>query len=368
MADKPINVLVLGCLGPNQNRILSLAKAVNRVVYAYTEFHPAQILLEGIVQVAIPRRNMSQLIEYLLIKYEINVIYSLLNSHDESTEITIELLDLGLGIPIVRHYKEHPCYPTLEEKKVLLETAGQIYINQESFEYFHSVYGVDQSTAHCLDADMISGQYMTDKFQKKLSDDDNKPHLMVAGSLSTMRDRLDMRELCIEMNKREVYVHLYGNMVNEDQHGYQILRDKGTQMKYEELATSLKYVTLHSFISPEMFAYEWSRYDAGFMHAILPSSHLTAQFEEINMPYRYSAYLSAGLPICVPDSGQTAMRRFVVENNIGFEFGDYDDLSDILYDKTNLRATQKYVLERRTEFSFDYSVNKLVNILNKYSL
>ncbi|WP_462253246.1 hypothetical protein [Ferruginibacter sp.] len=368
MSAKPLNILVLGCLGPNQNRISSLAKTVNRVIYAYTEFNPSQILLDDIIQVAIPRRNMSAFIEYISIRYEINVIYSLLNSHDESTEATIELIESGLKIPIIRHYKEHPCFPTVEEKKVLTETAGQIYINQESFNYFHSVYGVDKSTAHYLDADMISKQYMTDNFQSKLSAEDGKPHLLIAGSMSALNDRLDVRELCSEMDKRNICVHLYGNMVSENSEGYQIFYDKATALEYQKLTTTLKNTTLHSFITPEMFAFEWSKYDAGFMHSSVPSSHPTSQFEELNMPYRYTAYLCAGLPICIPSVGQSAMKRFVGENKIGFSFKDYDELSNILHDRTLLKTSEKRIRERRTDFSFEFSVNKLIDILSKYSL
>lgn len=360
----------MGCIGPNQNRLSLLARDANvrHVIYAYTKFHPNQLLLDSISQVAIPKENITEFIKSIVLKHEINIIYSLLNAHDESTEVTIELLDSGIEIPIVRHYKEHPCFPTVEEKRVLTETAGQIYINRESFEYFRSVYGVNESTAHILDADMISACYMTDNLQGKLSAVDGRPHLLVAGSISVLNDRLDVRELCVEMNRRNVCVHLYGNMVGEDSEGSQTFNDKDATLAYQELTETLNTITLHSYIKPETFAFEWSKYDAGFMHAPVPASHPTAQFEEINMPYRYTAYICAGLPICVPKFGQSAMKKFIEENNLGFAYDSYEELSELLHKQEVLQLYLEGVIQRRKEFSFEFSIPKLVEILSKYSL
>ena len=170
------------------------------------------------------------------------------------------------------------------------------------------------------------------------------------------------------MNKRNVCVHLYGSMVSENSEGFQIFNDKQTQLEYQRLAASSHNTFLHSFISPEKFTSEWSKYDVGFMHASVSSSHPSAKFEEINLPYRYSAYLCAGLPICVPNIGQSAMKRFIRENNIGFSFKNYDELSEILHDRLFLKSCNERIIKNRREFSFEFSANKLVEILSKYSL
>ncbi len=61
------------------------------------------------------------------------------------------------------------------------------------------------------------------------------------------------------------------------------------------------------------------------------------------------------------------MKRFINDNSIGFCFKDYDELSDILYNKNHPKI-QNIVKDKRTEYSFDFSVNKLVAILEKYAL
>lgn len=362
-----LRILVLGSLGPNQDRILALSKHVSHLVFAYTEFHPNLLHLDPQLEcVAAARRNLAPQIRSLIARHGINVVYSLLNAPDESTEATLELLDEGLEVPIVRHYKEHPCLPTLEERRVLLETAGQIYINNESFEYFRSAYQVRASSAHIMDADMISERYMSDDFALKEHTSDGKPHLLVAGGMSILNDRLDVRDLCFEMNRQEIHVHLYGYMAREHENRL-IVGDPDTKRSYEELQERLPYVHWHQYISPRHFCEVWSRYDAGFMHPRVDRTDKAARFEELNLPQRYTAYLAAGLPLAVCREGQSAMKRFVEEKQIGFVYSDYEELGEILHDRSYILALNGQVRAKRKEFSFEASADHLARILECYA-
>lgn len=363
-----MRVLVLGSLGPNHDRIGALCTRVQGVVYAYSEFHPTIVRLENALAcVPLARRNLVAQLRYLLVRHDITVVYSLLNAADGSTEATQELLDDHAGVPVVRHYKEHPCVPTLEERRVLLESDGQIYINEASYDYFRNVYGVRPESAHLMDADMIAEGYMTDDFMPKRRLEDGQPHLLVAGGMSTSNDRLDVRELCVEMDRRGVHVHLYGYMVGKDQDGTTRVGDSGTREAYEKLAAGLTYMHLHDYVQPPQFCREWSVYDAGFMHPRVHPHSTEAPFEEMNMPYRYTAYLAAGLPLIVPQVGQRAMRALVENAEVGVAYADYNDLADALYDEEQMGILSMKVRRRRHEFSFDHSADALVDILHKYS-
>lgn len=362
-----VRVLVLGSVGPNQDRILGLQDRVQQLVYAYTEFHPHLVRLESHVPcVPLARRNLAAQVRYLIAAHDINVVYSLLNASDNSTEATLELLDHVVDVPIVRHYKEHPCVPTREERRVLLESTGQIYINIESFEYFRETYGVSPSSAHIMDADMIAERYMTDEFAPKSRCEDGEPHLLVAGGMSTLNDRLDLRSLCTEMSKRRVHVHLYGYTMTEID-GRPIIGDPATRQAYEELQSQLRYVHLHDYVQPEQFCAAWSRYDAGFMHPRVPHTDKAARFEEMNLPYRYTAYLAAGLPLVVPTKGQSAMKRLTHEAGIGIVYSDYADLAEQLYDSERMARLGSRVRENRRRYSFETSADDLVRILERYA-
>lgn len=278
----------------------------------------------------------------------------------------LELLDDGVDVPIVRHYKEHPCVPTREERRVLLESTGQIYINIESFEYFRETYGVSSSSAHIMDADMIAERYMTDEFAPKARCEDGEPHLLVAGGMSTLNDRLDVRSLCTEMSKRRVHVHLYGYMMTEVDN-CPIMGDRATRQAYEDLQSQLPYVHLTDYVQPEQFCATWSRYDAGFMHPRVPRADKSSRFEEMNLPYRYTAYLAAGLPLAVPTEGQSAMKRLAHQEGIGIIYSDYADLAEQLYDSDRMTTLTTRVRENRRRYSFENSADDLVRILERYA-
>jgi glycosyltransferase involved in cell wall biosynthesis len=367
MSPSKLGILVLGSLGPNQDRILALSKRVRRLVYAYTEFHPNLVRLESHIPcIPLARRNLAIQVRYLIALHGINVVYSLLNAADESTEVTLELLDNAIETPIVRHYKEHPCIPTLEERRVLLETAGQIYINQESYEYFRHAYNVPSSSAHILDADMIAARYMGEDFSPKARFEDKEPHLLVAGGMSALNDRLDVRDLCEQMSRRRVHVHLYGYMVTQA-NGRLVIGDAATRSTYEELEARLPYVHLHPYIRSEQFCSVWSRYDVGFMHSQILGKDEAAQFEEMNYPYRYTAYLAAGLPLAVSSSGQSAMRALIEQEGIGLVYRDYADLAEKLYDDAAISALSATVRLKRKSFSFDSGADELLRILRIYA-
>lgn len=369
MNDARLSILVVGSLGPNQTRIGALSALGHHVIYLYTEFLPEILRIsDAVVCIPAVRRNLAEQVRALVAQYEVQVIYSILNAHDLSTELTLELLSGKIGIPIVRHYKEHPCVPTVEERCVLLETDGQIYINEESYEYFRSAYNVRANSAHILDADMLPEAYMLDNFSTKSRCIDGEPHILVAGGLSASHDRLDMRELCLEMDHRRVHVHLYGYMKGTSPEGRPKVPDPATRAIYQKIASRSRYVHLHKYIGPEDFSGLWSRYDAGFMHAKVGSSHEESKFEQMNLPHRYSSYLAAGLPLLVQKGGQEAVEALIEKNNIGFVFDTYDDLADILYDKAIVLNCANVIKTRRRDFSFDHCAPILIEVLKHYAI
>lgn len=299
--------------------------------------------------------------------FDLQIIYSLLNAHDGSTEATNQILNSKKRLPLVRHYKEHPCIPTLEERMALLNSDAQIYINQRSFDYFATTYNVPERSAYIMDADLLSESFMTGLSTHKLRESDGRPHLLVAGGLSISEDRLDMRDFCAEMSKRDVHVHLYGRMLGRTRGGSLIEGDAKTSRVYGEMAESNSYIHLHKYIPPSQFSSMWSQYDAGVMHARVNSNHEEAEFETMNLPYRYSAYLAAGLPLIVPSFGQEAMSELATEHGIGIVFDSYDDLRERVEDRANMKQVTERAKKKRTEFSFEKVAPMLVDVLRRYA-
>ncbi len=310
-----LRILVLGSVGPNQDRILALADRGNTIVYAYTEFHPNIVrLYPNIMCIPVPRRNLVPMLGTLISMHRLTMVYSLLNAHDDSTEVTLELMDARFGIPIVRHYKEHPCVPTEDERRLLLSSDAQIYINKRSYEYFRNVYRVSPDSAYTVDADMIAAKYMHDDFSTKLRLSDGQPHVLIAGGVSVLKNRLDYREFCLEMALRRVHTHIYGYWIGEDSQGQVVVPHLPTEEAYRQLAGSSRYIHLHPLVQSEAFSREWSQYDAGMMHASVSREHHEADFERINLPYRPPrrlAWVEGGGTLARGDCSPH-LRRFLV--------------------------------------------------------
>ncbi|GCE14621.1 hypothetical protein [Tengunoibacter tsumagoiensis] len=363
-----MNILILGDLYTHVDRILALSEMGHTVVYCYTYFPKSLKKIEGTIPCyPLARYSFLEQIHHLVDKYEINVIYSGLHFFDGSLEATIELLDGGITVPIVRHYKEHRCSPTMKERRTLMETAGQIYINDESVEYFRDVYGINLWSTHVMDAELISREYMKETLTPKLSRVTGEPHILIAGNISMANDHQDVRELCLAMNKHRIHVHLYGIYHHQDEeHNIFIRPYAPTLQVYKRLADLYPYVHIHDYITPEEFTQEWSGYDAGFLHVPVPREHYYGRFEQLNMPCRYAAYLAAALPLAAHE-GQTAMARFVKKNHLGLVYQSYDELAEQLHDTQHMESLTRSVEDKRYNFSFEAQAPHLIHILSQYA-
>jgi hypothetical protein len=154
-----VNILLAGRLGRYADRVLALSDRGHRLVYCTMPAPAQRPLPDDLKDDSIPRYVLSPStardhLTRLVDEHRIDVVYSMKNVWDGSLELVSELLDAGV-CPVVRHYKEHFCRPSELERRSLVETAGQIYINEESLAYFRDSYGVDPSTAHILETDYL---------------------------------------------------------------------------------------------------------------------------------------------------------------------------------------------------------------------
>src|SRR5690349_16901312 len=103
------------------------------------------------------------------------------------------------------------------------------------------------------------------------------------------------------------------------------------------------------------------------MHSQVLHTDHAAQFEELNLPYRYTAYLAAGLPLLVPSKGQSAMRNLIEREGVGLVYLDYDNLAEQLYDTAKMSTLTSHILDKRRSFSFDNCADRLLRVLEIYA-
>ena len=365
-----MNILIGGRLGRYADRVLAFRRAGHKIVYCNMPAPTQKPLADDLKDASIPRYfarrgEAGKLVARIVAEHEIDVIYVLKNAWDGSLELVEEILDAKVDVPIVRHYKEHFCEPNGLERRNLLETAAQIFINEESREYFRRLYDVRPESSYILDTDYLPERYLAGQLQPKLSGTlGGRPHLLMAGGLSSNNRRNDVRALCHEMTALGVRVHLFGRkFLGPDQHGVWGVDHEPSRREYESLADEGK-CELHDHVEPENFLGAWSGYDLGLMHPAC--SQAADAFAPFNYPNRLSPYLACGLPVAQERGSHTALIRLIETKGVGFVFRDYDHLAEILHDRAEVARVTDIVLQRRREFTYEYHLPRLTEILSRH--
>jgi hypothetical protein len=319
-----MRILVLGALGPYPERLYHFMVAGHQLWFVSTLALLPQERLEGVPTQTLWDLSadapvaLEKLVE-LIASENIKVVYSLLNTWDGSNWATAALLQRGCPVPIVRHYKEHYLAPNDDERVCIERSTGVLFINPESRDYFASAYHLPLHTA-CIDADLIPGQYLSGTLQPKLSAQDGRPHLLIAGTAMIDGGRYDYRELVRILTGLRAHVHLYAQFRHMDQHGL-LYYNATVEEAYRSMETG-GYLHVHPLIPAARFVEEWSRYDAGLMHVARPDD----RFRVLNIPNRYSAYLAAGLPVALPAGQMAAMQHHLEKLNVAIPYNSGEDL------------------------------------------
>jgi hypothetical protein len=362
-----MKILVAGMAGVYAERLLALRDAGHHLVYCTltTDRKPDDFRGADLPRFQLPADTAADALRRIIDDFEIDVAYCLKNSWDGSPALTDLLLRIG-AVPTVRHYKEHSARPDELERRTLLDTAAQIYINEESLAHFRSLYGVREDTAHILDTDYVPRRYLSDVSAEPEYDRDGRPHLVVPGSVSALGGRTDIRDLCRALTRRRVHVHIFGQkFIDRDRSDQWRAGAEPVRRAYQELVDG-GYVHLHDPLPTERISAEWSRYDAGLMHLTSrdPREHA---FQPMNQPNRVSTVLSAGLALAQQEGGQPAMERLVRRTGAGLLFRSPDELADLLEDRRAVATAREHALAVRESFTYEHHVPQLVGILSKYA-
>jgi hypothetical protein len=319
---------VLGGVGQHPERLSTFLDAGHRLWYVSSHPHDQYLPairghLAGISAFDLREAHADPVewVQRLIRNERIEAVYSLLNSWDGSNQITADLLRRGCCVPVVRHYKEHLLAPTSDEQACIEHSAGVIFINALSRDYFAGMYHLPARTT-CLDADTIPSRYLSGQPRRKLSADGGPPHLLLAGSATDDGGRYDYRQLIGQLADLGANVHLYVNFRRLDPWTGALLDSDEAAAVYRNLAEGRPLVHIHAPIPPDRFVEEWSVYDAGLLHAPDPDD----RFRPFNFPNRYSAYLAAGVPVAVARDEMGALQAHLHALHAAVIYDDPADL------------------------------------------
>jgi glycosyltransferase involved in cell wall biosynthesis len=359
--DRPLRILVAGELGFNPERLLALSER-GHTLYGTWVPNPqgwqtvGPLPFEGVTDVAFDEHWKERVKEIAP-----DFIYALLNW--QALPLIRDILAAQLDIPIIFHFKESPflamemgLWPTLVT--ALKRSAGVILINDESREFLEIHTGVDLSDDRVLilDGDLPKGNWFTEDWSPKLSEQDNEIHTVCVG-----RIRVESRSFLEPMPvlaAAGIHVHVYGETYQK------------WSRDWLETGTGSRFLHLHPTVEPKDWTRELSQYDAAWPHVHQSANRgdlRRAHWDDLNFPGRLGTYAVGGLPLVVAENAghRVAIRDFAEKLGIAVAFEGVPDLAAKLRDRSHLAAVTGNARTARASFNFDEQVPRLLEFCRR---
>lgn len=283
-----------------------------------------------------------------------DIIYALLNYH--AVPMASAVLNAGLNIPFVWHFKEGPFYcRAFGTWNLLLDlyknSDGQIYNNEIVKNWFSQFYTINEDTSFILDGDLPKKDWFKDKKGSLLSEIDGEIHTVVAGRPLGINLE-DINSLALQ----KIHIHIYGDIYHN------------TYRKLITEAESLhgQYINLHPNCSQESWVEEFSKYDGGWLHCFKSDNYneiLRASWHDLNYPARLSTYMMAGIPAILKNNSNhiVATEELIRKLDTGIFFNEFIELSEKFRDSKRINELRENAWNNRLLFSFDYYINDLID-------
>ena len=350
-----LNILLVGELAYNADRVLALEEQGHRLHGLWMErpywYNTVGPLPFGHVQ-DLPQAHWRDAVQQL----RPDLIYALLNW--QAVPFAHEVMLASAGIPFVWHFKEGPficmekgSWPQLVE---LFEQAdGSIFSSPEMRDWFDTVIpGLSRARpCHVLDGDLPRKEWFERPASALLSRADGEIHTVVPGRPIGLHPHT-----VAALARQGIHLHFYGDFT----HGqWRAWIDKS-----RELAP--RHLHLHANVDQANWVAEFSRYDAGWLHAFDSGNRgeiRRANWDDLNYPARMATLAAAGLPMIQRrnDGAIVATQALARRLDIGVFYDSVDELGEVLRDRERMQALRARVWNARPLFTFDFHVPALVD-------
>lgn len=349
-AKPGLKILLVGELAYNPERIVALESAGHQLfglwINSPESYNAVGPLPFGNIT-DIPLNNWRNTV----LEIKPDIIYALLNT--QAVPLAHHVLEAGLDIPFVWHFKEGPFFAmqadVWDELVYLYRYAdGLIFINEESKNWVCEFQELTQPVL-ILDGDLPPGKWFTDEKSGALSDIDGEVHTVVPGRPMG----INYPELQL-LKAQKIHLHFYGEYYH------------ATWKDWVEMALKVApgYIHLHAHCYPENWVKELSQYDAGWLHTFTSDNYgelSRASWNDLNYPARMNTLAAAGLPMIQKCNSQhlVATQSLTHKLNTGIFYEDFQGLSYTLHHHDQLSALKGNTWAHRAQFSFDEHVEKL---------
>lgn len=349
---KSLKILLVGELAYNAERIYALEEYGHKLYGLWTlnpEFYNTIGPLPfGHVE-DIPLDDWQERVKEI----KPDIIYALLNY--QVIPIAHYILTSNSGIPFVWHFKEGPFYARQNGLwKQLMElftnSDGQIFINPETRDWYSQFLQLDTPT-FILDGDLPKKDWFAKEKSPLLSDTDGEIHTVIPGRPFG----IDPSELAA-LKRQKVHLHFYGEFFHT------------TWADWIESALEVAdgYIHIHPNCTPDRWAVEFSKYDAGWLHTFDSNNEgelMKVTWNDLNYPARLSTLAAAGLPMILKSNPGhlVAIENMLRQLDIGILFTDFHKLQDAFGSREQRERIRTNAWNKRFLFSFDSHVEKLTH-------
>ncbi len=359
MSPDGLKILLVGELAYNADRVLALEETGHKLYGLWTGtpnwFNTVGPLPFGHVQ-DLDRENWLAEIE----RIQPDVIYALLNW--QAVPFVHSVLKKNPGIPFVWHFKEGP-FICLEKGMwdelvdLYVNADGVIYVSREMQEWFATVLPTSarQKPTLIMDGDPPRKKWFGDDRQDKLSKKDGQIHTVVPGRPIGLHP-----PTVAELAVHKIHLHFYGEFIHE----------QWREWIEKTMRMAPGFLHLHSNVDASEWVYEFSQYDAGWLHFFKSGTQgeiRRANWDDLNIPARTYTLIAAGLPLIQYDNQgfPVASQSLARNNDLGIFARDMEELSHQLHDSDLMARLSKNVWEHRLDFTFDAHVPELVQLFRQ---
>ncbi|WP_368737885.1 glycosyltransferase [Massilia sp. CCM 8734] len=350
-----LNILLAGELAYNAERVLALEEQGNtlhglwmRAPYWYNAVGP---LAFGHVR-ELPFDDWRRAVGEL----RPDIIHAQLNW--QAVPFCHELMLATPGVPFVWHFKEGPficlekgTWPQLVE--LFAQADGCIFSSPEMRDWFDIVLpGLSTSKpCHVLDGDLPKASWFGEQRTPLLSAaGDGDIHTVVPGRPIGLHPHT-----VGELAAQGIHLHFYGDFT------------QGQWRQWIEDARRLapRHLHLHANVEQARWVEEFSRYDAGWLHAFASTNDgelRRANWDDLNYPARMATLAAAGLPMIQRNNEGAIVATQTLSRQLGTGvfYDTIAHLGALLRDRPRMDALRERVWSQRAQFTFDAHVPELV--------
>lgn len=360
VSDDPLDIVLVGELAYNPDRILALSDRGHRLAGLWTRDNLGSQTVGPLPFGAVEDLPTTGWADVLRRRGP-DVLYALLSWR--AVPLAHAVLEADLGIPMVFHFKESPSasiangtWPQLSS--LVARADGVVLSSDEEREWFELAVPGAMGSARTLvlDGDLPKAEWLEGQARPRWSADGGALHTAVVGRPVGMDVGLVRR-----LSAADVHVHLFGQV-----------RGRGAAAAWgswstDAVAAAPGHVHVHPHVDPRGWVSTFSRFDAGWLHHVVSTNGgdlRRATWDDLNLPARIPPLLGAGVPLLQPASphARVATQRLIRDEDVGISFTDVDELVDRLRQEAGSGRLRGRALRRRAQMTFDAHADRLLDL------